>query len=51
MNRHKEARDCYKKALDLEPANESFKNNLEIAEAKLAEAGGNASGNQNPLVI
>lgn len=37
MNRYQEARDAYKKALELEPNNDSFKNNLKIAEDKIEE--------------
>lgn len=39
MDKHKDAKDCYKKALELEPDNESHKNNLELAEEKLAQQG------------
>uniref|UniRef100_A0A915IP48 SGTA homodimerisation domain-containing protein n=1 Tax=Romanomermis culicivorax TaxID=13658 RepID=A0A915IP48_ROMCU len=38
LRKFKEARDAYKKALELEPNNESFENNLNIAEEKLREA-------------
>ena len=37
LNDHQRARDCYKKAIELDPENESYKNNLRIAEEKLAE--------------
>lgn len=39
MEKHKEAKDCYQKALELEPDNEHNKNNLELAEEKLAQQG------------
>ncbi|XP_014207659.1 small glutamine-rich tetratricopeptide repeat-containing protein beta isoform X2 [Copidosoma floridanum] len=35
LNKFKEAKECYEKALKLEPDNESLKNNLQIAEEKL----------------
>lgn len=37
LNDHHQARDCYKKAVELEPDNESYRNNLNIAEEKVAE--------------
>merc|ERR1712211_157595 len=36
MNKHKEAVDNFKKALELEPDNESYKSNLQIAEDKVS---------------
>lgn len=59
MNRYQEARDAYKKALELEPNNESFKNNLKIAEDKLEEtsrqqnrpAGNPFGGGFNPMEL
>lgn len=42
MNKHKEARDAYKKALEMEPDNESYKSNLQLAEEQLAQS--NAGG-------
>ncbi|KAG7199762.1 hypothetical protein KM043_000429 [Ampulex compressa] len=41
LGRNKEARDCYLKALELEPDNESYRNNLRIVEEKLAQQGVN----------
>lgn len=35
---HESARECYRKALELDPTNQSYQNNLEIAEQKLKEA-------------
>jgi tetratricopeptide (TPR) repeat protein len=37
LNDHHRARDCYKKAVELDPQNESYRNNLRIAEEKVAE--------------
>lgn len=37
LNDHHRALECYKKAADLDPNNESYKNNLSIAEEKVAE--------------
>lgn len=37
LNKYKEAKENYKKALELEPDNESLKNNLQIAEEKLIQ--------------
>ncbi|XP_043278936.1 small glutamine-rich tetratricopeptide repeat-containing protein alpha-like [Venturia canescens] len=34
--KHKEARDCYQKASEMEPDNECYKNNIQLAEEKLA---------------
>lgn len=38
LNDHYRARDCYKKACELDPGNDSYKNNLAIAEEKVREA-------------
>ncbi|XP_050403767.1 small glutamine-rich tetratricopeptide repeat-containing protein alpha [Patella vulgata] len=38
LNDHESARECYRKALELDPDNQSYQNNLEIAEQKLREA-------------
>jgi len=50
QNRYDHAVEAYKQALEIDPNNESYKQNLSIAENKLAEAqvamGGNA---QNPM--
>uniref|UniRef100_A0A8W8NRH0 SGTA homodimerisation domain-containing protein n=1 Tax=Magallana gigas TaxID=29159 RepID=A0A8W8NRH0_MAGGI len=46
---HESARECYRKALELDPTNQSYQNNLEIAEQKLKEAAMQAqSMMQNP---
>jgi len=37
LNDHYRARDCYKKATELDPSNESYANNLSIAEEKVRE--------------
>ena len=37
LNDHHRARECYKKAAELDPSNDSYKNNLAIAEEKVAE--------------
>ena len=37
LNDHHRARDCYKKAAELDPNNESYTTNLSIAEEKIAE--------------
>ena len=36
LNKHKEAVDNFKKALELEPDNDSYKSNLQIAEDKVS---------------
>lgn len=51
LNRFKEAKECYEKALELDPDNESLKNNLLIAEESLSrqssEGVGAAAGFSN----
>lgn len=37
MEDHESAIECYRKALELDPGNQSYQNNLEIAEQKLQE--------------
>ena len=37
LDKYNEAKDSYLKALEIEPDNESFKNNLQIAEEKLTQ--------------
>ena len=34
---HESAIECYRKALELDPGNQSYQNNLEISEQKLQE--------------
>lgn len=46
VDKHKEAIECFKKAIDLEPDNESYKSNLKLAQDKLSEAGGVSTGPQ-----
>lgn len=41
LERHKEAKESYEKALAMEPDNESYRNNLLLAEEKLAHLGVN----------
>jgi small glutamine-rich tetratricopeptide repeat-containing protein alpha len=43
LERHKEAKESYEKALAMEPDNESYRNNLQLAEEKLAQLGVNQS--------
>lgn len=38
VEKHKDAVDCFKKALELEPSNESYKTNLQLAEEKVRTA-------------
>lgn len=38
MNQHQEAVNSYKKALELEPDNESYRSNLKLAEEALASS-------------
>lgn len=42
LSDHEPARECYRKALELDPDNQSYQNNLEIAEQKLREAAAGA---------
>ena len=44
LNDHIKAKQFYEKAIELDPHNESFRNNLRIAEEKARE-----SQNQNPF--
>lgn len=46
MSRHEEAINAYKRALEIEPDNQDYKNNLEVTTQRLDEQGQNAS---NPL--
>ena len=39
LEKHKEAVDCFNKALELEPSNESYKTNLNLAREKLQTTG------------
>ena len=40
VDKHKEAIECFKKAILLEPDNESYKSNLKSVEEKMTSAGG-----------
>lgn len=44
LNKHTEAVAYYKKALELDPENETYKSNLKIAELKLRETPSPVSG-------
>lgn len=48
LNDHESARECYRKALELDPDNQSYQNNLEIAEQKLREAAAEAGFSAGP---
>lgn len=37
LNEHQKAKECYQKAVDLDPENQSYINNLRVAEEKLRE--------------
>lgn len=39
LDKHKEAKQSYQKALEMEPGNESYKLNLQLSEEKLAQQG------------
>lgn len=43
LNNHKKAKDAYVKAVQLDPENESYQNNLKVAEEKLAQEANQAS--------
>jgi len=47
LNQHREAKECYEKAVSLDPENESYQNNLKIAEEKLRET--NLGGSQGGM--
>lgn len=49
LERHKEAKESYEKALAMEPDNESYRNNLQLAEEKLAHVGVNQALGGNAL--
>lgn len=44
LNQHAEAVRCYERAVQLEPDNESYQSNLQIAEDKLKQTGGGSGG-------
>lgn len=37
LNDHKRAKELYEKAIELDPQNDSYRNNLRIAEEKIQE--------------
>ncbi|XP_012277684.1 small glutamine-rich tetratricopeptide repeat-containing protein alpha isoform X1 [Orussus abietinus] len=39
LERYREAKECYQKALEMEPDNEGYKNNIQLAEEKLTQQG------------
>ncbi|XP_052774984.1 small glutamine-rich tetratricopeptide repeat-containing protein beta-like [Mya arenaria] len=45
LDDHESAYECYRKALELDPGNQSYQNNLEIAEQKLQESAANSGFN------
>jgi small glutamine-rich tetratricopeptide repeat-containing protein alpha len=45
VEKHKEAVDCFKKAIEIEPENESYHSNLKLAEDRLAAVGSPGQGN------
>lgn len=51
QNRYEQAVEAYKKALELDPNQESFKNNLKIAEEKVKELEAAAQASGVPPVI
>jgi len=48
LDDHESGYECYRKALELDPDNQSYQNNLEIAEQKLKEAAALGGFNQGP---
>ena len=44
VEKHKEAVDCFKKAIEIEPDNESYRSNLKLAEERLAAVGSPGQG-------
>ena len=48
MQNHEGARDCYKKAAELDPTNEAFARNLAIAE-QAVQADASSQQPSNPL--
>lgn len=59
LNRHKEAKQYYEKALEIEPSNEGYRNNLLLTENQLAQSsinansasGSNSTSNLNPMEL
>lgn len=48
LNMHNDAKRCYEKALELDPDNQSYHNNLRIAEEKMREANISQAGGAGP---
>ena len=44
VEKHKEAVDCFKKAIEIEPENESYRSNLKLAEERLVAVGSPGQG-------
>ena len=44
IEKHKEAIECFKKAIEIEPENESYQSNLKLAEEKSSTAGSPGTG-------
>jgi tetratricopeptide (TPR) repeat protein len=49
LDKHKEAVDCFTKALTIEPSNDSYQTNLNLAKEKLQSTG--SPGQSNVLKI
>lgn len=49
LNQHQEAKECYEKAVSLEPQNDSYLNNLKVAEEKLRETNLGSQGNPSGM--
>ncbi len=45
VEKHKEAVDCFKKAIEIEPENESYRSNLKLAEDRLQSIGSPGQSN------
>lgn len=44
LNQHERAKECYQKAVELDPENQSYINNLRVAEEKLREMSSHGNG-------
>jgi small glutamine-rich tetratricopeptide repeat-containing protein alpha len=49
VEKHKEAVDCFKKAIEIEPDNESYKSNLKLAEDRLKSVGSPGQSKETPF--
>merc|ERR1711881_391683 len=45
IDKHKEAVECFKKAIEIEPDNESYQSNMKLAEEKLMTSGSPGTAN------